>query len=206
MEQKKSFIYWMIFILVIGTIFIVLGYNIILSSSEFTLFSIPTVKVSFKSPKAKAPEIKNIERRATLSLSPQEGEYAVNKVFPVDILLNTNGFSVDGLDVYLKYDSSALKILGKEGSYLEIGNVFDSLTGEKIDEQTGLVKFSALSAPTKNFLGEGKVATISFKALKKSAAKVSFIFELGSNIDSNVSKNGEDILLSVENGEYMIEE
>lgn len=211
MEQKKSFIYWMVFILIIGTFFIILGYNIILSSSDFTLFSVPTVKVSLKAPKVKAPkvklpEIKNIERRAVLSLSPQEGEYQAGAIFPVNILLDTQGFEVDGFDVFLKYDPAILQISGEEGNYIKEGNIFNGLLGEEVDKQTGLIKFSALSDPLKKFQGEGKVATIKFKVLEKGAARIFFVFDLGLNTDSNVSKDGEDVLLSVENGEYIIRE
>ncbi len=204
MEQKKAFIYWMIFALIIGTFFIILGYNIILSSSEFTLFSVPTVKVSLKLPKIKAPEIKNIERKAILSLSPQEGEYQAGAIFSINILLDTQGFEVDGYDIYLKYDPEILEIYGKEGNYIKEGNIFKGLLGEEIDEQAGLIKFSSLSDPMKKFQGQGKVANIKFKALAKGVANVFFVFELGSNIDSNVSKGGEDVLLGVENGKYEI--
>ncbi len=206
MEQKKAFIYWMVFILIIGTFFIILGYNIILSSSDFTLFSVPTVKVSLKAPKVKAPEIKNIERRAVLSLSPQEGEYQIGAIFPVDILLDTKDFEIDGLDIYLKYDPGILKISDKEGNYVKEGNVFKGLLGEEINEQAGLIKFSALSDPLKKFQGQGKVANIKFKVLEQGTARVSFVFEPGLNTDSNVSKGGEDVLLGVENGEYIITE
>ena len=48
---------------------------------------------------------------ATLSLSPASGNYSVGNIFTVNILLNTQGQAIDGVDIrYLNYSPTYLEV------------------------------------------------------------------------------------------------
>ncbi len=206
MEKKLSFIYWMIFIAAMGTIFIIVMYYVFLSSSEINFSAISPSRIRSNIKKIlNSKEINdNVERKAILSLSSQKKENKIGQIFSVEILLDTKDFEIDGVDVFLKYDPKMLEISGKEGSRIRVGNVFKNFMGSEINKETGLIKFSALSEPKEKFQGQGKIATINFKSLKEGMTRISFIFERGLTTDSNVSRKGEDVLLDVINGEYTI--
>ncbi len=206
MEKKLPFIYWMIFIAVVGIIFIIVMYYAILASSDTNFSAVSLVRIRSNIGKIINSEKinDNIERKAILSLSPQKEESKIGNIFPVEILLDTKDFEIDGVDVFLKYDPKILEISGKEGSRIRIGNIFENFMGSEINKETGLIKFSALSKPKEKFQGQGKIATINFKSLEEGMTKISFIFERGLTTDTNVSRKGEDVLLDVVDGEYII--
>ena len=90
----------------------------------------------------------------------------------------------------------------KKKRYLDTtSSVFSSFPSPEIDETAGQIKISAITSPGESFQGQGKVASLNFKAKKQGETIVSFVFEKGSTIDSNVSSYTYpgDILSQVEN-------
>ncbi|TSC95866.1 MAG: hypothetical protein Athens101410_312 [Parcubacteria group bacterium Athens1014_10] len=202
MEKKLPFIYWMVFI-IITTIFLsAIGYNIFLTSSDYIFPLVSSLNVKSKVEKSQSLEK---ERKAVLTLSSQKKNYEVGQTFPVKIFLNTMDAEIDGADIFIKYDSGAMEVLEEGNNFLQIGNIFKNIAGKEINKESGLIKFSILSEPKETFHGQGEIAAINFKALKKGAANISFIFIPGSTADCNVSRKGIDVLLAAINNTYIIE-
>src|SRR3989344_4867384 len=84
----------------------------------------------------------------------------------------------DGADAYLKTDDS----------------IFDIFPYVKVNEESGDVFFTALAKPLKEMREKGPVAALLFTARAPGTAKMTFVFEEGSIIDSNVAYFGKDLL------------
>ncbi len=91
-----------------------------------------------------------------------------------------------GLDVFLEYDPTYLKIEEKNKNqktdalkYLDTKfSEFDIFPYFKIDEENGSIIFLAFMKPLKGFVGaNSKVAEITFKALKKGNTEIKFKFK-----------------------------
>ncbi|MCR4322721.1 MAG: cohesin domain-containing protein, partial [Candidatus Azambacteria bacterium] len=146
---------------------------------------------------------------ATLVLSPASGSYATGDIFSVNILLNTQGSPIQGVDiVYLKYNPAFLEVQDDEGGSVGVqitsGTLMATTAINSVDTSAGKIAFSQVTTSGTSYTGSGTLATARFKALTSGTAVVAFDFILGSTIDTNVASGGEDILASVTNGSYSI--
>ena len=65
---------------------------------------------------------------ATLKLSPSSGLYDTGDIFSVNILLNTQGFNTDGVDIcYLNYNTALLEIQDSDAGTLGVQILSGSL-------------------------------------------------------------------------------
>ncbi len=146
---------------------------------------------------------------ATLSISPATSSVVVGSDFSVDILLDTEGVPVDGVDIiYLNYNPSQIQIQDANTSLAGIqitpGTLMSSTLVNTTNESSGRVTFSQVSTGGTRYNGSGTLASISFKALTTGTASLVFNFTPGLTTDSNVASNQIDILDTVTNGSYVI--
>ncbi len=146
---------------------------------------------------------------ATLSLSPSSGSYPAGQFFTVDVLIDTQGQSIDGVDIhYLNYNPDQLKVQDDDSSQAGIqitpGSLMPLTQANSVDEKNGKITFSQITAGGTTFKSTGAqtLATVHFKALKAESAAVSFDFKLGGTRDSNIASKGIDILTSATNAVY----
>lgn len=192
MNKKTHALGWVIIILII---------------SAFTVFAVKYTKVELNndltitlpSP-AKIFNQQPADQKAILRLTTKDSQIKVGDLVKVDVELDTQDKSVDGVDVILNYNPVLL-----ENNRLEPGQIFSNIMTNQVDQETGIIKFSALSKPEQTFKGTGILATLEFKALKAGTTFIDFDFQEDSTEETNVAGQGKDILKTVENLEINIE-
>jgi hypothetical protein len=144
--------------------------------------------------------------RASLYLSPKDGYYGVGDEFTVDVLINTAGNNVVATAAYLSFNKDAIQALVIDTSKSD----FDMQAEKEINNEQGKIKIT-LGRPTPGIkTNAGLVATIHFKALKKTSPFVenlSFDFTQGSSLYSTIiidDKIGTNILKATRGAEIFI--
>ena len=129
----------------------------------------------------------------TFSLFPPDGS-TVSGTFEVTLgLTDLAGKQVSGVDVYLNYDTSKLEAQ----SISVVGGIFANYPLQTIDPARGIIAINAAATAHTPVTTPGKIATITFKALKTSGSTtLDFDYTAGSTIDSNIVEagTGTDIL------------
>ncbi len=129
---------------------------------------------------------------ATLDLVPTQTEIQTGDSVTVDVMLDTQGADIDGVDLYsLHFDPQIFS------ATVTPGDLMPYTVYEKVDNVEGTVKFSQLSAWGSTFNGTGILATITLTAKTSGESSLYFDFILGSTIDTNVAAQGQDVLTSV---------
>ena len=147
---------------------------------------------------------------ATLSVSPTTQSVVVGDTFMVNILLDTQGTAVDGVDIrYLNYNPSLLQVqdvdANKAGTQIAPGTLMSSTLANTVDTTQGRVNLSQIiSAGGTKYTGSGVLATITFRAIAAGTANVSFDYTASNTTDSNVAAAGTDTLTGVTNGSYTV--
>ncbi len=175
--EKKSIIFLIIFIIVGAIAGITLYYYLLLFKKE------PILGEEVREILRRAQQAR---RRAVLILVSKENQYVVNDDVVIDIYLDSQENLVDGVDLVLKYDPQFLQLEERE-FFDTTGSIFNGFPDAKIDEAIGQIRISAITSPGNSFQGVGKIGSLYFKAKKNGQTTVSFVFEKGSTIDSNVS-------------------
>jgi len=142
---------------------------------------------------------------ATLSVVPSTKSVTVGESFEIDLSLDTEGASIDGIDIfYLNSNPSLLEVIDQDdqtaGIQIEDNDILDLTVYNDANNTTGEIALSQISLGGSPFIGSGNVATVAFRALAAGTANLIFDFTLGDTSDSNVASNGADILTSVANG------
>jgi len=115
-----------------------------------------------------------VEQKSLLYLWPAQvtTELETNEVFQIDVTLNTQGQESGGVDVVVSFDPDILELVGNT---IEPGIIFGNYFGRRVDRRKGIVQISA----TGQFSGQGKVASLSFRPLKRGETGVNLIFQIG---------------------------
>ena len=147
---------------------------------------------------------------ASLSLSPSQSSVKVGGTFDVNLLLDTQGAPVESVDVYyLNFNPAVLAVVdadpSEEGVQIAAGNLFSDTLENSADNVNGHLAFSQITTAVEGYSGQGTLATITFQALTKGTAGVSFNIN-EANGGSNVLSGGAGVLNSVINGQYEIVE
>jgi len=148
----------------------------------------------------------------SIALSPSSGSFKVGQTFDTNILIDTGGKTIDGVDIlYLRFDPKILEVVDSDsktpGVQIKQGTLFSMYLGNTVDNSAGKISISGLVQPgSGGFMGSGVFATITFKAKAAGNAKVSFDFTPGSTRDANMAEHGtaKDILEKVINANYTI--
>ncbi len=124
-----------------------------------------------------------------MQLSFSQSNISVNsgEQFTVDILLDTEGASIDGVDVIIPLQGLTL-VNFQEGSLMP-----QTIKNNTVDK----IMFSQIVLPTTHYTGSGVLATLTLTATTNTT--LAFDFTLGSTIDTNIISNGSDILSAVSN-------
>jgi hypothetical protein len=128
--------------------------------------------------------------RTELTLSPSSGGFVEGSQFDVQVLLNTKGLSVNGLQVYVNFDPSKLAIVRPLGGTSVIGVWAEPPTYDNVRGTSSYVGVLPNGMKTDS----GLVATITFKAKKIGNARITF------SSNSKVLKNdglGTDTLVNL---------
>jgi hypothetical protein len=145
---------------------------------------------------------------ATLSVSPSSQSVNVGDTFSVTVNLDTQGTSIDGVDLrYLNYNPALLQVqdaLSSSGIQITPGSLMAMTLANSVDTNLGRITFSQVAAGGNKYSGSGALASISFKALAVGTANLTFNYTPNNTTDSNVASGGSDILTAVVNGSYII--
>ncbi len=146
---------------------------------------------------------------ATLSLSPSTKSVNVGDSFTVNVMLDTQGQPVDGVDLQaINYNPYNLQLQDADsataGTQIQAGSLMPSTLANSVDTTNGKIVFSQITNAGSTYTGSGILATLTFKALVAGNAPVTINFTAGATTDSNVASKGSDILTSVTNGQYTI--
>ncbi len=151
----------------------------------------------------------SVASAATLSVSPAQQTVKTGEVFTVTVRLDTQGTSIDGVDLrYLTFNPSLLQVQDANSSQAGVQITPDSLMALTVlnsaDNSMGKIAFSQVATGGTKYKGSGILATISFKAVAGGTASLMFNHTPKSTTDSNVAAAGEDVLTAVINGSYTI--
>lgn len=144
---------------------------------------------------------KATEEVATLALSPGSGDYTFSPTasYPVGIVVDSGGKSVDGVDVIVNFDPKKVMVVNTQVSTT---TMFEQFPLNQVDNVRGQIRFSALTFSPKPVVGI--VGTFQVRPLVKGEVTLSFDFTPGASTDSNVAEHGtaKDVLGSVTNATY----
>lgn len=146
---------------------------------------------------------------ATLTLSPATANLSIGDTLTVNVTLDTQGQSIDGVDIkYLRYNPYYLQLVDADsataGTQIAAGTLMPNTLENNADTQNGKISFSQITNGGSHYTGSGVLATLTFKALVVGTAAVTIDATPGNTTDSNVASNGTDVLTSVTNGSYVI--
>lgn len=144
-----------------------------------------------------------------LSLSPLSTARVTGEIFSEDIVLDTRGSAIDGVEVSLDYNRGLLKALDDDatttGVQIVPGTILP-ITKTNAVSSFGNITFSQITAGNQTFTGSGVLATVHFQALASGVATMTFRFTKASTINSVVSFAGVNILGAVNNASISIVE
>lgn len=118
-----------------------------------------------------APQ-KHAQAETTLYLEPATGLYPIGQTFNVEVLLDTDGEAISAADGTVTYSPDDLEVV----SLSTADSVFSSwLVTPVVNESEGTIRFQGLLSAQRTYSGSnGRLLTITFRALKKKASQVWF--------------------------------
>ncbi|MBU1102667.1 cohesin domain-containing protein [Patescibacteria group bacterium] len=172
---------------------------------DFSIFLTSAALVLFLALPSSAALLGNTSQ-ATLTLSPQSGNFNANDTFAVNIFVNSGGQYVNTVAAYLNYDKTHFQAVSIDTT----GSLFSMEAENMIDAINGKIKITrGVPTPGVN-ITNGLVAKINFKALSNitpASDNLTFDFTPGSALASNVFKDdglGTTFLSGVYNAKYTV--
>jgi fibronectin type 3 domain-containing protein len=147
---------------------------------------------------------------ATLTLSPSVTSVNKDGEFLVNIVLNTGGQGVYGVDINkLKFNSSVIQIVDASttapGAQITAGTGMTIVFANYGDNSAGTLQFSVVADPgTVHTTSPYTIGTIRFKAVGAGTSNITWDFAAGSGTDTNVAGVAGDILQSVGTATYTV--
>jgi len=135
---------------------------------------------------------------ASLYLSPQSGTFFVGSIFDISVFVNTEGNSINAVEVNLKFPPDLLQVTSPTA-----GSSFISIWADQpfYSNQEGLISFKGgVPSPGIN-TSSGLISTITFRAKAPGQATISF---LDSSKVLLADAKGTDILKTAAKGEYLL--
>lgn len=154
------------------------------------------------SPPAQTPPVVEKPRisSATLALQTTSPQAEVGQDIPVDIVLDTDGALVDGVDAIISFDSALLNVQPAtvDGKSVPVkkGTLFNDYPQNALED--GKITLSGIS-DSAGYSGKGVLGTVKFRAVKAGSVSVKIEYSPDSTTDSNVilSQAAKDILGNV---------
>jgi len=155
---------------------------------------------------------KVIPPKASFYFVPESGQADENESFNVDLMINTEGQNVVAASSYIQYDPQKIVVQNIDTT----GSILGYEVENSIDGQNGLIKITrgqpgdgVSNDADDGYTGqEGKIATLSIKALGEGAARLNFLMR---PVDApNISRlivddgSGTDILSAVNHASFTI--
>ena len=146
--------------------------------------------------------------RATLSLNPATGTFTVGEIFDVDILLDTGGYAIAGVDIhFLNYDPNILEVQDADpatpGIQITPGTLMSSNQLNEVNSSAGTIDFGQITSGGSTFTGSGVLATVTFEVISVGTTDLVFDFTPGNTRDSNVACcGGFDVLASATGAQF----
>lgn len=139
---------------------------------------------------------------ATLQLSSSSQNLTIGDTVTVNVLLDTQGQAIDGVDLhYINYNPYFLQL---QNAQVTPGTLMPNTLINSVDSTNGKIDFSQITSPGSTYKGSGTLATMTFKALVAGNTSLTLDFTPGATTDSNVASQGTDILSSVTNANFTI--
>jgi len=147
---------------------------------------------------------------ATLSISPTTLNLNANETAEIQIMLDTQGQSIDGVDVFsLNFNPALLEVVdgnsSVSGTQITAGTLMPVTVANTVLPTSGKIQFSQTTSGGTTFTGNGVLARVTFKALAGGTSAINFNFTQGSTSDTNVASNGADLLTQVTNASATIQ-
>ncbi|MDD4351747.1 MAG: cohesin domain-containing protein [Candidatus Gracilibacteria bacterium] len=124
----------------------------------------------------------------SLSLKTEQDTISVADNLLVQVVLDTGKNEVDSVDTIINFDPEMLEL-----EQIDQGEIFEVYPLIVSDNDNGEAKVSAAST-SDFFNGDGVYATLNFKALKSGKTTLTFNYEAGSTLDSDLMSQGQDVL------------
>jgi hypothetical protein len=119
----------------------------------------------------------------SLLFSPETENVKSGETFDIDLLIDTAGQQVGGVDAVVKYNPSLLS-----GASIQTTGVFNDYPATIINNQDGQINISGIVNSINNlYAGRDTFAVITFKAVSQGTAIVNFHYLPGSTRDSNIA-------------------
>jgi hypothetical protein len=139
---------------------------------------------------------------ATLTLTPSSIPITAGQTVNVDIMLDTTGAPIDGVDVYsLRFNPSLLQVQDSNsavaGIQIMAGALFPTTVVNAANNTSGTIQFSQVTTGGTSYTGSGKLATVTFKGLFNGTSLLTFDFRAGKTTDTNVAGSGVEKLTQV---------
>lgn len=134
---------------------------------------------------------------SVLSLSPATGAYGVGQTLSITIMLNTNGESINAIEVDLSFPADKLQVTSLDYT---TGGVLMFALDDSYDNATGHIRLAG-GLPSPGFTGAtGHVATITFHTKAAGTANVTF------DATSAVLRNSDsaNVLAGTQPGQFTI--
>jgi hypothetical protein len=184
-----------ILVLVVGILF---AGNVVQAAKKTADFSVQTAETTSQTTNF-VSEVSEVSNGVTLKLVPSQTEIKPGDSINVDIILDTQGVNVDGVDIFaLHFDPQVFSAEMIAGSIMEI------TAYNKTDNTAGTIKFSQIPTLGTSYNGSGVLATVVLTAKTAGSSSLNFDFVPGSTVDANVASQGQDVLASVNSAEFLV--
>lgn len=130
----------------------------------------------------------NKNKMNQLSFSPANISVSAGTEFSVDVVLDTGGVAIDGVDVILPLQGVVFADLAIIDNHLLPNTMTSSV-------ENGIVTFSQVTTGGNHFTGSGSLFTLKLKA--STDATLNFDWTPGSTNKTVVAANGENIITSL---------
>ncbi len=141
---------------------------------------------------------------ASIVLQSQATSISIGDTVALDIVLDTEGEAVAGVDIfYLRYDSEFFDVVDADamqaGTQVKAGEIFPLTVANGVDTENDRIFFSQVTQGGETVVGEGTLVTVILRAKKKGNTEITLDHTPGATNDTNVSLDGRDVLRSVSN-------
>jgi hypothetical protein len=134
----------------------------------------------------------------SIKLKAEKSTIAVNEDLSISVIANTDNRPVEGIDLSLKYDPDFLQpVLVNKLPFIP-GRLFPDVPFNGFDNRLGVASMSAISSLNQNYIGEGTLSLITFKAKKAGTTTVSIQAEQDNTTDTNMVSDGKEMLTTIE--------
>lgn len=123
--------------------------------------------------------------RAEIFTTPHTGDFLVDSTFEVPIYINTEGNSINTINIKLNFDSSRLSIIKPSGGKSIFGIWLEP---PSYDNKIGTASFVGV-IPNGIVTSSGLIATVTFKALSIGEARVNITDYSSANLNDGVGSN-----------------